>query len=96
MNCYTTTHMRTRPQITQRHYETRLTDGSKLYAHGVKGPNGEWDITANYRGTWNSLGIAWKTSGGWEMRMNHDVLIKARTIAELIKRAWEYETGVGA
>jgi hypothetical protein len=96
MNCYTTKSFRARPQVIQRHYETRLTDGSKFSAHGVKGQNGEWDLETYSGGDWNRLGIAWKTSGGWEMRMDEDTTIKARTIAELIKRAWEYETGVGA
>lgn len=96
MNSYTTSHMRTRPQITQRHYETRLSDGSKLTAHGVRGANGEWDLSTYRDGTWNRLGIAHRDGAGWDMDMNAERTIKARTIAELIRLAFESETGASS
>jgi hypothetical protein len=85
--------MRSRSQITQRHYETRLADGTKVTVHGVKGANGEWDLSMYTNGHWHRIGYAWKAGAGWDMDLPSNQTIHARTLTQLIKCAVEFNRG---
>lgn len=64
MNSYRTPHMRTAPQVQQRHFRIITPDGTRVDAHGIKGANGEWMLEV-YTDGWTTLGDAHKQKNGW-------------------------------
>ena len=66
MNCYTTSHMRTAPQIQRRTFEMRDSNGKRVNVYGVRGPNRDWMLEI-LRDKWMDLGIAYKTGNTWTL-----------------------------